>query len=429
MISLIGLLIIGGGITDVLATNGYFSLGYGTKSKGMGGAGVALKEDAMVGANNPSAAVFVGNRLDAGATYFNPNRSYEYSGPSPFIATSAQESSSTTFFIPHVANNMMLSDTQALNFAVFGNGGMNTDYDKPVFADQSGQATSTGVNLSQLFISATYSIDLKPVALGISGILVYQQFAAEGLQGFDNPLYSASPGDVTNNGTDTSTGFGVRLGLMTEVAPGTNVGLYYQPRTDMSSFSKYQGLFAEKGDFDIPSSYALGVAWKSEGGLLLTMDYQKINYSEVAAIGNEGPNTSNITFFDPGTGPMPVPAAGSQLGATNGYGFGWQDVSVIKLGASYNLNDSWILRGGFNKGDNPIPDTETFFNTLAPGVIEQHVTFGFTYNLSSNSEINFAYVKAMEGSVEGDIPAEFGGGTNTIKMDQNELEVSYGMKF
>jgi long-chain fatty acid transport protein len=33
-----------------MATNGYFSHGYGIKSKGMGGVGIALPQDAMAAA-------------------------------------------------------------------------------------------------------------------------------------------------------------------------------------------------------------------------------------------------------------------------------------------------------------------------------------------------------------------------------------------
>lgn len=35
-----------------MATNGYFSHGYGTKNKGLAGGGVALSQDAMAAATN-----------------------------------------------------------------------------------------------------------------------------------------------------------------------------------------------------------------------------------------------------------------------------------------------------------------------------------------------------------------------------------------
>ena len=53
-----------------LATNGYFSHGYGTISKGMAGAGTALSQDSIAAATNPAGMAFVGNRIDGGFEVF-----------------------------------------------------------------------------------------------------------------------------------------------------------------------------------------------------------------------------------------------------------------------------------------------------------------------------------------------------------------------
>ncbi len=58
-----------------LATDGYFSHGYGMKGKGRGGASTAMTTDAFGGANNPATMVFVGNRIDLGIDWFRPERS------------------------------------------------------------------------------------------------------------------------------------------------------------------------------------------------------------------------------------------------------------------------------------------------------------------------------------------------------------------
>ncbi len=66
------------------ATNGYFSHGYGMKAKGMGGAATASSDDAFVGANNPAAAAFAGNRIDLGADLFSPIREATHGSAVPF---------------------------------------------------------------------------------------------------------------------------------------------------------------------------------------------------------------------------------------------------------------------------------------------------------------------------------------------------------
>ena len=63
-----------------LATNGYFSHGYGVKSQGMAGVGIALPQDGLAAATNPAGTAFVGDRLDLGLVWFRPSRGAEISG-------------------------------------------------------------------------------------------------------------------------------------------------------------------------------------------------------------------------------------------------------------------------------------------------------------------------------------------------------------
>ena len=67
----------------VHATNGYFMHGYGSKEKGMAGAGVAYNHnDAMAAATNPAAMAFVDQRVDLGLQIFSPSpRSYTVTDP------------------------------------------------------------------------------------------------------------------------------------------------------------------------------------------------------------------------------------------------------------------------------------------------------------------------------------------------------------
>ena len=53
-----------------LATTGYFALGYGVKSAGMGGVGIALPQDGLAAATNPAGTAFVSDRVDLGLTWF-----------------------------------------------------------------------------------------------------------------------------------------------------------------------------------------------------------------------------------------------------------------------------------------------------------------------------------------------------------------------
>jgi long-chain fatty acid transport protein len=49
-------------IESAQATDGYVEHGYGIKSQGIGGVGIALAQDGLAAAANPAGAVFLGDR-------------------------------------------------------------------------------------------------------------------------------------------------------------------------------------------------------------------------------------------------------------------------------------------------------------------------------------------------------------------------------
>lgn len=398
----------------VLATDGYFSPGYGTSSKGMGGAGVACPMSALSVASNPASIAFVGNQFDIGLAWFKPQRGFEVKGqpsnyPETFPLTPGKfESGSTSFLVPSVGMNWKLSDKSAFAIAIYGNGGMNTNYDESVF-----YGGSTGINLSQLFVAPTYAYQwTEGHAIGVSAILAYQQFEGKGLAAFS--LSSADPASLTNKGKSTSTGYGLRVGYHGRFSPMWSLGLSYQTRTKMGEFKKYAGLFAEEGGFDIPSSYTAGLAFHPSDSLTFALDIGKINFSEVKSIGN----------------PMFPNLQTTQLGDAGGAGFGWEDIAVYKLGIQWKASHALTLRAGYNHCDQPIPEKEVMFNILAPGVIQDHFTLGATQAINEKSAISFSLIRAFSKSVTGPNPMEAPGAqTITLRMDQWDLEFGYSYRF
>ena len=400
------------------ATDGYFSHGYGMKAMGMGGAATAMADDTFGGANNPASMAFVGDRLDVGINLFSPRRSASRDGSGGLDGN--VDSDSKYFLIPEFGYNKMLNPDLALGVTVYGNGGMNTNY--PAFAafgntNLLGGSGKLGVNLMQLIVAPTAAYKIAPDhAIGISPLIGYQRFKAYGLQAFSG--FSSSPANLTNNGFDDSFGYGVRVGYQGKIAPGLTIGAAYASKMNFNEFDKYQGLFAEQGGFDIPENYNLGVAWQATPQILLALDYQRINFSKVASIGNP---VSNLLLL------------GQPLGANSGPGFGWDDVNVWKLGAEYKYNNQWTFRAGYNHTDNPINGGdlgEVTLNILAPAVIKDHATLGFTYTLATGGELTVAYMHAFKNSVTGVDPLPFDatGGPDTIRMQQDSIGIAYGMK-
>ncbi len=407
------------------ATNGYFPHGYGMKALGMGGASTAMADDSYGGANNPASMIFAGPRLDVGASWFSPKRDAERTGSMMPTLNGKTTSDNNNFLVPEFGYNRMVSPDMSVGVTVYGNGGMNTTYPQGNFNCGGGSANivcgggTLGVDLMQLIVAPTVAYKLnKQHAVGASLLLGYQQFKASGLQSFDNapgfPPFTGAPGSVTNNGTDSASGMGVRIGYQGKLSDAFSVGASYSSKVNMGKFDKYKGLFAGAGDFDIPSNYSVGVAFSPNADWTVAMDFGKINYSDVASV-------SNVS--------MPM----APLGAANGPGFGWKDINVFKLGVQYRMSNTLTLRAGYNKGDNPISSADVTFNILAPGVMTAHYTAGFTYALSKDTELTGAFMTAPRQTVSG--PSLFNGfmggaaGNEKIGMSQTSAGLSYSVKF
>jgi len=406
-----------------LATDGYFSHGYGMKGKGMAGATASLALDSFAGANNPAAGVLSGNRMDLGIDWFSPQRKASRTGSGGGVLDFSADSDSTNFFVPEIGYNKMHSADLAYGIAVYGNGGMNTDYPGgqlncspfggPPVANGLCGLDRLGVDLSQLIIAPNISWRFAPDhSLGIAPLFAYQRFEAYGIQLFTQ--LSQSPGDVTNRGYDSSTGWGVRIGYMGKISPGVTVGAAYTSKMSMSELDKYKGLFAENGGFDIPAHMTVGISFEPAKDFLVAIDWERIEYTGVASVSN------------PSTNQAP-------LGSANGPGFGWSDIDVWKFGVQWKANPALTLRAGYNRSENPIQSRDVTFNILAPGVVKDHITLGFTYALDKDSEITMAYMHSFSNSVEGasffNAFAPGQGGTEKIEMYQNSLGIAWGKRW
>lgn len=437
-IKIIAAALIAGGLVSPMAhaTNGYFSHGYGMIAKGMGGAATAMAEDTFGGANNPASMVWVGNRLDVGVDWFRPIRSASRTGATDLTNGSA-DSDSNDFAIPEFGYNKMLDPKTSLGITVYGNGGMNTNY-------PGGQLTGTGatcqnfnpagaagapynmlcgtgrlgVDLMQLIVAPTAAYKINDTnSIGISPLIGYQRFRAEGLQAFSG--FSADNANLTNRGYDSSTGYGVRIGWQGRMSDTITLGAAYASKMNFGKFDKYRGLFAEQGGFDIPENLNLGIAIKATPNTTVAIDYQRINYSGVNSVGNPSINFGSTTT--------------NSLGPTNGRGFGWQDVNVVKLGVEHAYNEKMTVRAGYSKNTNPITARDVTFNILAPAVITEHYTLGFTYGLEKNTAVTMSYMHAAENSVSGsslfNTWTTNATGTETIKMHEDSLGIAYSMKW
>lgn len=430
------------------ATNGYFAHGTGIINRALGGAGVALPQDAMASGTNPAGMAFVGDRFDVGLVVFNPHREYSTSnsfangmGGAFTIGPASQKSGDDIFFIPSFGFNKMITDRDAIGLSVYGNGGLNTTY-----RGSAGSATfdpdgpgpapvttfpgvfgtgATGADLSQLFFNISYAHKFSDhLSIGISPIFAVQSFRSNGLNafaGFTKTFvesgFTQMPTDLTENGQNYSYGGGVQVGVLAKDLIGNaDVGVSFRSKIWMDEFNDYSDLFAESGDFDIPPTLWVGFATELTDDLTFVFDFQRIWYDQVDAIGNDFERLFNC----PALGGTNIEAC---LGGDDGAGFGWDNINVYKFGLQWQASANATWRFGYSHTDQPIDSDQILFNILATAVVEDHVTAGFAYKTQNMGTFNFEAMHAFHHSQDGINPLD---PTQSIRVKMKQFEFGIG---
>ena len=443
----------------VNATNGYFLIGFGAKSRAMGGTGVANNTDGMAAAFNPASMIESSESFDLGAEFFRPQIAIQHD--SITMGPANETSNHDKFIIPSMGGVYRWNDKIALGAAFIG-AGLKTEFDQTsnnsactelggvncpptVFNAFGNLATGeAGVELYQMQMLPSIAYKLNDEhTVGATLVMAGQYFRAEGLEDFavlgyngTNPadLMEAQDG-LTGVGFSHSFGLGYRLGWLGKfLNEDLTLGINYSARVHMSKFARYNKLFAEQGDFDIPENYTIGAAYAFADNVTVAFDVQKIMYSDIASVGNPGPDASDpSTFFELCVGDATNDAC--LLGGAKGLGFGWTDQTIYKLGVDWQYTDELALRAGWNYGEAPIPEDQVLFNMLAPATVEHHLTLGAEYKFNEDYWLSVNYMHAFLNTIKG--PTVFSpvsgavvtGSNASIAMVQDTLGATLSIRF
>jgi len=431
------------------AVNGDLPLGYGTKNKAMGGAGMALPEEAAAVINNPATALAVAGQMQAGLSVFHPRARYSTTESSNngengafTIGPNALDSQNSYLYQPYFATSAKSQENSAVAVALYTRAGMNLDYrggTATFDADGNGAATYPGTfgdgdarwHLYQTLVDMTYARQLsEKIAVGITGVLATQSFKVSGL-GSMAPLtetYAASggsvmPEDLSGNGSDRTYGGGIKIGLHAQWTPAISVGVMYQSKIWMGKTRDYSDLLPDNGSFDMPADLKIGFTWKALDNLAFSLDAEHIFYAGVGAFSNPVQNLLNCPTANQGGTDVT-----SCLGGKNGASLGWESINIYKFGGRWKINDKWALRAGLALTDQPIKNPQTSNNLLTPYLAEAHYTLGFSWAVDDHAELNFSAYYSEE---ESQIWPNFFDPSQDVKIesDQFDFELSYSWRF
>lgn len=413
--------------SNVYAGGGYFSIGYGHVAKQTAGAVTAVAEDAYAGASNPAKLTVATNQLEMGMEFFNPNRTIkrkDAAGPNS-VYNLTSESRNSFFLIPDFAYSHQLNNEVTIGVSAFANGGLNSEYTGTTgIPGTNGNPAACGAkpgnfltgcdelgfDLAQLIVAPTVAWKVSPrQSVGFSPLFAIQSFEAFGFQGV--APFSKDPSKLTNNGHDIALGIGARIGWYAEMAPWLSLGAAYSSKIYMQEFDSYKGLLAE-GSFDIPANYSIGAAIRPNEDWIIALDIQKIEFSEVKALGNSVLNSLTSTT--------------SPLGSESGTGFGWdRNQTNYRLGVTYFASQKLTLRAGYAYGKRPSDNDidATTLSILAPNPVRQ-LSFGLSWQTQEGNALHIGYERFIKETYRGP-SALFPGASESVTPYVNAIHVAY----
>lgn len=341
----------------------------------MGGAGMALAQDAVAPISNPAATVQVGDQFTLGSSilFSEPSIAVDGAGTGPFpLEPGESDAGERQFPVPYLSVTHRIDDRWSAAFSAYGLFGLGVSYPShprpgcPAGLPGTGPlcAGDTTLDTSALFISPTLAYRVTPrISIGLSPALVYSKIKVRGLGALAAFGASVDAAHVTNNGTDDAFGYAAKVGVHYQ-GEQLALGLTYQTEANMQRYKKYRGLLPEGGNVDLPAILAAGLAYDVNDDFTVVADVQYIFYGDVPALANGFVN--------------PLVPGNPKLGSDQAAGFGWNNQYVIHIGAQHQFNEALALRVGYAYASELYPGSESLLNAIAPAVLRHTVTGGFS---------------------------------------------------
>ncbi|CDZ80391.1 Outer membrane protein transport protein (OMPP1/FadL/TodX) [Candidatus Rubidus massiliensis] len=387
------------------------------KSFGMSAAVIAYPQDAEAAAFNPAGMAKVGDRIDGGGAWV---QFYLRSRVRDNLAGLVRPGINGTFVAGRTKNfyngdfgvNKVVSEDYDISVGLVL---YNRNFNKTTYKHPFPLLGTTNLGLEYLHetLSPNVAWSYCRHHFGLSINYNVQRLKVNGIQNFDNPLFSAYPGKVTNKGYSWSQGVGATIGWLYDVTDWFSVGLTYQPRTRMKRFTKYKGFLSHRGRLDIPRKIGFGLAIKVLPVSTVTFDVEHIQWKPVHALSNK--LASELTI--------------DKLGTDHGTGFGFKNQTYYRVGMDYDVSQKLTLRAGFRHVNVPFGRTQTAVNLLICDTVEDVITVGATYRAIENGEVSMFYGHGFNKRVNGkrSIPIGLGGGNADLwsNLDVVGLQLSY----
>lgn len=401
--------------SPLYATNGDNLIGVGPISRSMGGVGIAHPQDAISAVfANPAAMCFGPychtSQVDFAGTLFTPKIEAKVTNSQ---GTFEADSESSIYAIPAIGLSVpIIEKPQSWRFGLsaYGVTGLGVDY------------RDTELDDSQVFNFG--SMGYGPAVTGEYTSLQIMKFA---------PAVAYQVNSKLSIGAALHIDYGIldlKGGSSSGYALGIQPGITYYPTSNLAfgliyvspQKVKHKNIndFDQDGnlddlDLEAPQQVGFGISYIFNNiDLIIEADAKWLNWADAAG------------YRD----------------------FDWEDQWVYAIGAQYSPTDKLKLRIGYNYAANPVKEhngfdgtqsisvqgktmsSEYYYETFRiigfPAIVEQHLTFGISYQFTERLLVNLGYMYGFEKTIRETGTDPFGQPA-TIKSTLSETSIDFGL--
>lgn len=390
----------------------------GARAMGQGGAFAARAFDLSAIYFNPAGlAEQAGFRASAGGTLILPKSSFT----SP--AGTSTDMVSQTFVTPNAYAAYGLENGLELGVGFYAPFGLGTEWP----TSWQGRYVSAKTDLQDLVINPTVAYKISD-AFMVGGGFSYMwstvklSYKIPTYSSLAPPTPSAVDGSVALDATGH--GWGFNLGAICKPVPALSIGASYRHTTSVdysgtAAFANMQALstFFPGGTgtttIKFPNQIFAGIAYQACPELSLEFDLQWIGWSTFDTLAITLPNGPNF------------PLTGRPLQASTKSPKNWNDATMLRLGAEYQVHD-WAFRLGFIYDVTPQPNQ--FVEPLLPDANRVEGTIGIGYRFAGHWSLDAAYqlIIFSDRTVTGPTTGDLNRFPGTYKNSANLAALSIG---
>ena len=262
-------------------------------------------------------------------------------------------------------------------------------------------------------ISSIFSLKLdENHSIGFSLDYFYLSHRRNGFQRADNPLRSVSPGHVTNNGLDHSTGLGLSLGWRWNISKSLNFGLAYIKKSYVGQFRKYRGFEPHHARNYIPATLGAGFTYFFNKKIAGRLEVLWTGFGSLP-----GANNSLLPNGQLNT---------NKHGSHDSPGAGLQDGTIINIGLGYKVNTMLSFGSGFSHRIKlPRKSPYILSRSYTRQTIYDIVSFGANFKYHPH-DLFLTFAHGFENRQSGYMPPIIGGGKFISKKSNNSVSIAWG---